>query len=96
MWRVDVEYRTHFRVNSPRGWRQRVAHVLMRLAARVDPDRWHVAVELEAWPPLARGQQRECVKAGLEAMRTGFVSEVEAEAGEVALREARPDLVDRA
>ncbi len=57
-------WRSTFRVNAPRTQRQRLAHWLRRLAARID-GLHSLGIEVYSEPELTLAQQRQCILRGL-------------------------------
>ena len=79
------------RVNSPRGWRQRIAHWLHGLAVRID-NRWSIAVEVESDPPIGTAAQAAVIKAGMKHAERLLSNEVETAACERVMRAHMPHL----
>jgi hypothetical protein len=92
---ATVKYRYSYEVNKRgKGFRGRIAHALVRLAQRVDPRLWCLAVSLDSNPELANSQKAECLAQGFRHAERLFASEVRAAAGEVAMELARPELFE--
>lgn len=87
-WTCDTGYK------HPRGWRQRLAFALRRLASRLD-GRWTLAVRIDSDPPLTPTQQHQCILAGVKAMHRAVHGEVQLEAQDELLSHLLPRLWER-
>ena len=90
--KIELSYTTSFRVNAPRGWRQKVAQVLVTLAKKVDRKRWLLAVDFSATHPVGNATEREIVLMGTSLMRELFEDAAGIEALECLMRSRLPEL----
>jgi len=89
---VSVSYTTRFLVNTPTGWRQKLAQALIGVAARLDRRRWMLAVEFCGTATVGRKVEREIVCRGLDMMQAAFNESVANETLECVMRDEYPYL----
>ena len=87
----EMDYSYSFRSNSPRGWRQRLAQWLCRMAARLD-GRFVMAVEVTTRPALSRVYVSQALGVGLDVSKRLVVEAVEASVIDRLMPEINPEL----
>lgn len=85
------DYSWRVAVNTPRTWRERLAHRLHVLAERID-GRVSIAVTVESTPPLSKPQVQAAVSSTFKGLCLAIDSTVHADALEGLMKHYRPDL----
>lgn len=89
----DWSFQVYTRKQPGKGWRQRLAFALRRLAQRIDGLAEFVLV-IDTSPRLATDQLAMCIERGFKAMEEAVVQEVRSEAIELAMRRYAPHLYE--
>lgn len=92
---MKLNYTWTFRMGGgqPKGWRERLAHVVRKFASLID-GRYPVPLVMESTPKISAGKKDDCLIAGAKLASKLFEDEVKTEAIEQAIKKLMPELFD--
>lgn len=85
------EHWVHCAVNTPTGWKGRIAMALRRLADKIDGHDT-LAMMLLSIPPITRGEKNECINKGWGFIKKSFILSVETEHKDLLFKSNNPHL----